>query len=573
MIEFDFDSIANRIIENLRKRSEWADISFWSTNRRLIDAIAEELSYISQYNEILALESKWGTAREISSLLAQVPFFGYKPHRKIGSRGLLKVGISADFTATHPFPISIPAKSLFMGGGLVFTTIEAQEIPPNASSAYIEIIQGEPKTFQTIALGNPLERFVIQDPNIENSTVRLFVNNIPWVEYEHLPDIPLDEQGYVVRTLPSFQGVVVQVGNESFGTRLNYGDIVRIEYLVTKGSQGNVGARGVIKVASGDFRDSNNQPVVIYCTNDDPILGGSDEESIESIRINAPRSLQTGGRIISKSDYLFAVQRFYYILRANVWGAQEINEDNNNPPDTPIPSQDNVVNICVIKNNLEPLSAAEEQEIRQYINDKKSVRDIVRFVQPNILYTSFNVTAYISSRTYSLLGVSTAIKKAIEEKYKISNRDFKENLYHSDYTALIDNVDGVEYHNTVLSIYKLLTFSSAYTTETSTGLLNLQPNSVSIFVRNKVLSSSTWTLVATDNGSGVFTAQPGYNVSGSTVNYSTGVIVVVIQSGLTAHFSHYEIKVQFNLVSSNVLLTGRNQIICHGDIQVTTLYI
>lgn len=75
---FDFESIKARMLEGLRKKSDWALILGNGTVGNLIDVIAESNAEDARYLEHLFRETKWETAQNLSSLQAQGNLISYK---------------------------------------------------------------------------------------------------------------------------------------------------------------------------------------------------------------------------------------------------------------------------------------------------------------------------------------------------------------------------------------------------------------------------------------------------------------------------------------------------------------
>ena len=57
MIQFTYEDILERLQDNLSKRLENSGMLFYSTNQRILEAIAEELSEQMRYNEYLTNEA------------------------------------------------------------------------------------------------------------------------------------------------------------------------------------------------------------------------------------------------------------------------------------------------------------------------------------------------------------------------------------------------------------------------------------------------------------------------------------------------------------------------------------
>ena len=381
MVQFDVNSITQRIINRLRAKESWADVLFYSTNQRLIDIFAEELAYDMSYDEILTRESKWSLARQVSSLMAESQFYNYVPHRKVGASGELKISTSETFSSAYSTNIEIPKYATFSSSSnLNFVVADTTNLLNNEQYSYINIVQGTPKSESFIAQGNYYETFTIYNNSIENSVYDVYVNGELWEKIDYLREASSgSSKVYELNNLLDFSGVTIKFGNDYFGKKLSTGDIVLFQYVETDGISGNVTSTGVVTNVQSTFYDVNNNAVDLYCTNDSYLSGGLAYESIESIRVKAPKVYQSGDKAISKSDYKSIVELFSFVKKATVWGETEVNEDNGNIPGTYIASEENVIHISAITTSDVTLSSEQQLTIRETLNDKKSPTDIVVF--------------------------------------------------------------------------------------------------------------------------------------------------------------------------------------------------
>ena len=95
-IKWDTESITNRLLNRLRSKEEWKEVLFESTNLNLIKSFSEELNYALNYNEYLFMENKWSKAQNKSSLLSFSDLHRYKAHRKVSSKGTLRLALDED---------------------------------------------------------------------------------------------------------------------------------------------------------------------------------------------------------------------------------------------------------------------------------------------------------------------------------------------------------------------------------------------------------------------------------------------------------------------------------------------
>jgi hypothetical protein len=575
MIQFDAESIKNRLIDRLRAKESWANVLFYSTNLRLIEIFAEELAYDMQYDEILTREAKWSQSRQTSSLLAETQFFNYVPHRKVGANGNVRVSTSSTFSASYGTNIVIPKYTIFSGLDTDFCASE--DITLLSSQAYtdVPVIQGTIKTEQFSAQGLDNEYFIVYNTSFENSLFDITVNNVVYTVVNNIREAETGEALVCeVRNLNDFSGVKIRFGDNYFGKKLTLNDVVLVKYLETKGLDGNVESSGIVTEVNSPVYDAFDDSVVLYCTNVEPIIGGQDYEDNESIRYYAPKTYANQEVAISKDGYTTLIlNNFSFVEKATCWGETEVNEDAGNDPGTFIPLEENVVHISAINTIGEPITESQQTDIRNFINNRKAPTDIIQFDTAQIVRILFHVNAYISDKQYTLAGVSSAIDTMLAENYSATYIDFKRIIRYSDYISKISQVPGVNYHLTNVSFYKYATFLSAYAASISLQMGNIAPSSVEIYVKDLTTVNAEYVLVASDNGTGDIVGEVGYTLTSSSVNYGTGEIALIFTGGLSLAYSQYSIRVNFETTVDDIIPTKRNQIIAYGDSDITATYI
>ena len=570
IMKFDYDSVLARLKARVLSKLDGENLLLFSTNSAFLEAAAEEFADADMYDEFLTREAVWETAQGYNSIMKQVSFYDYKPHRKVGSTGYIRVSTSKTFDGSWGTNITIPKFTQMSGGGLTFLSKESTYLAANADYVDIPVIQGEKteKTVEITSTAYPELRYaaiVIKDPDIENSLYSVKVNGVLWTEVNSIRLATSNEDlYYTLQTLSDFSGVEITFGNGVFGKKLEYGDIVTFEYLQTKGEDGNVLSGGIITSVDTALKDESGTDVELFCTNLDALVGGSDYESVESIRSTAPLSFQTGNRAISSSDYATLIKQTNLVDKVQVWGEKEINEDAGNKPGTYVEASENLIYITGITVDPEtgiglPLSESSKSLIREALNDKKGTTDILQFVDTQVVYVTFESEVYISNTKYSSEQVIGNIHNALASEYSLSEAAYKKNLYFSDYYKTIDAAEGVDHHRTTLSFSEFFKFSSAYLVSMNINLANIMPGTVKLYIRDTA-ADGEWSQLGHDNGSGILIgdqinpddpSQGSYDLNSATISYIDGAIGdIIITYGLNQPFSNYEIRVDFALQDS-----------------------
>jgi hypothetical protein len=603
MLRYDYDSVLARLKERTLQKLNGQNILLFSTNAAWLEAVAEEFDDLSLYDEFLTRENIWDTARGTSSIMKQVNFFNYKPHRKIGSTGLIRISTSENFDGNWTYNISFPKFTQFSGGGLTFLTKEANFLPTSANYIDVGAIQGElsKKTIDITQSAFPMPkgatyaRLTIEDPDIENSLYEVKVNGEVWTEVDDVrlavqTSDPAKAKIYSLRSLPDYAGVIIAFGNNMFGKSLAWGDVVEFTYLKTKGNDGNILSAGIVNTVDSAITDETGAEVVLYCRNPSALTGGQGYEVLADIKVNAPRSFQTGNRAISSYDYQSLIRKTGTVDRVMVWGEKEINEDNGDPPGSFVPAAENLIYITGFTVDQQTLTGmtiteANQEIIREFLNDKKGTTDILQFVGTQFIYVDFKPVIWMVNNIYTPDQVRDFVHNALIAAYSINIGVYKKSLYFSDYLGVLDKATGVDHATCDLSFHETLFFISAYEFNTDLNIDNIKPKSVSIKIKNDAAEMG-WQEMAHDDGNGNLVGSPidptdpssdVYVLPGAKINYSDGSIGdIIVTFGLTEPYNNYDIKIDFELTDiaeGNLVLKYRNQMIILGSDDITTRYL
>lgn len=582
-MKFDVESILSRAKTSLRSKSEWKDILLFGTNERILRVFSEALAEVARYDEYLTRETKWTTARNTSSLLKAAAILNYRAHRNIGARGVVQLSVDENFASAPTNTVDIPKFTVFSDGGdIKITSLNNQSIVANLDN-YIEVdvVQGEPKTFETNAIGSLGEIINVPNSKIENSVYELYVNGVLWTETTDLRLHGSDETVYKVENALDFQSVDLRFGDNLNGRKLNAGDSVRFQYVETLGAAGNISKQGKINTVESTVMDDTMAPITVFVTNIEAISGGKDTEEKEDIRTNAPSAFQTGGVAVTKEDFRYLLESNSNILKASVWGAYDINQDAGTPG-AYLNDSENFINVAAISTSETNLTPAVQETVRSFINEYKSPTDVMRFETVEFVKLKFYTNVFVRDRSQLLSSVKSAVLVTLQQQYSLDNVDFEQNLYESDYMALIDGIDGVDYHDTSIALVSFSSFNtSSFEADIPLFLPPVKPQSVKVYVKHNSEDDSQYRLMATDDGAGNFTMEAGFarDPLTSSIDYSTGSANITISSGLPlaefdgSTFSDYDIRVENQVVASNFVLQKRQQIFQYYSAEISTQYL
>lgn len=572
-MQFDQESILERLEDSLRSKASWADILFYSTNRRLLEVISEGISQLASYDEWLTRNTKWDLATEKSALVTQAQFMQYDPHRKIGASGNIRVSSDQNFSSSYPKIVAFPKYTTFTDGGdISFVSTQSEDLSPSENYIDIPVIQGEAKTFTYVAQGDDYEEIILDNPNIENNVYEVLVNSVVWTEVDDLNTQEASDKVYEFENKINYDGIIITFGNGIFGKKLSSGDIVEFKYVETLGSTGNVLSSNVITTVDSTIYDIDSTQVEIFCKNTSNLDGGQDEEDIEDIRSNGTLAFQSGDKAITQTDYEYKLEQSPYVLKSVVWGAYEYNLDRDQDLWTWIETNENVVNVSAFTPGGEQLTDTQKEEIIEDLKPDKPPTDIIVFNDTNFINLAWHIEAYVIDESYVLSEVKTSIINGITDRYSLENLEFFQPIYETEWKGYVNSISGICHHSSYIEIYIEDDFNSAYEADFSLDLYPIEHETVKIYIKGNELSE--YTLIGVDDGDGNFISETPYDLTDSSINYNTGEGQLYVNSGLSGDYADYEIKIYYQVDGFNLCPTERNQIFKVAEIDdVTTQFV
>ena len=572
-IQFDFDSVKNRIIKNLASMSSWASFLDYGTMDNVIASLANEMAYEVQYSEYNCFENYWNLARNRSSLLQMSPMHGYLVPRKQASSGTLRISTSSTFNDSHDKNIEIAKFFQFSGNGIYVCADNDYILNANENYTDINCMQGEVKSLSFLAEGIQYEEKTIIDDSVDNSFFVLTVNGIEWKCVDSLFLYTNTDKVYQIRTLPDLSGITIRFGNDVFGKKLSKNDQIEFKYISTLGSNGNVFSADIINTVESQAFDSSGNAIKLYCTNTTKFVGGVDYPSIEYIREVSPKVYQTGGRASSRDDYYTILRQINYLSKIAVWGAYETLKDNNKNPWDFIPSEENVVHIAVLDSAYDEINNTQKNSIVETIHNLCDPTDLISFENVGKIPMIFHIDGTIANSSYTTAEVEASIKASLSETYGIENMEFGENVYDSDYVRLIDEVKGIDNHISYIELVKNdITLSSAYYCNFQLPIYPIDWEHTMIYVKDITADEPKWEELAICDSNGNLVGVNEYVTTDSSLGINDGQGKLIIKSGLTGNYANYIFKVSYRYIEENLKVPKRSDILYYEDSEINLNY-
>tara|TARA_B100001094_G_scaffold329473_1_gene392292 strand:+ start:302 stop:2068 length:1767 start_codon:yes stop_codon:yes gene_type:complete len=307
--EVDFDDIRTNLKSYLSTQDQFQDYNFeGSALSTLLDVLAYNTHYNAFYLNMLANEMFLDTAQQRDSVVSRAKELGYLPSSAIGSQANVSLTFTGIANTTSQFTIPRNATFTTTVDDVSYTyVVPTAKTVLNISNTYstsVIIKEGTPLTHRfTVSTTNPV-RYILPNANIDTSSIKVTVqeSSVDTTTTEYLQATNTNQVSsnspiyFLEESADKKYEIVFSPG--ILGKPVKNGNIVIVEYLVCNAS--DTDGASVFSVDNLNLGVSYTSVAIV--TNK-ASSGGSDSESISSIKFNAPRNFQTQNRAIIKNDY------------------------------------------------------------------------------------------------------------------------------------------------------------------------------------------------------------------------------------------------------------------------------
>lgn len=532
--ELDFDRIKANLKTFLEGQSEFSDYDFeGSALSVLLDILAYNTHYNAVYTNLAANEMFLDSARKRNSVVSLSKMLGYLPQSVTAPTATVDVSVSA--VTGSPTSLTLPAYSAFFtrvdNVQYNFYTRDAITVVP-VSGVYtfndIVLTEGKPLNFTYTVADGVLYKIPNTNVDIDTLTVRVqeTSGSAAYTSYtfaDNIAEVGAQTRAYFLKEIDDglFE---VYFGDGIVGYKPSNGNVVSLNYFTTNKDAAN-GAR--VFTYNGV---SLNGTVSVNTVS--VAAGGSDAESIDSIKFNAPKNYSAQNRAVTADDYkVILPQVFANVESVNVWGGED-----NNPPIY------GKVFICIKPKSGETLTNATKDSIKNTILKGKNVVSIIpQIVDPQYLYIKLDTTVYYNplATNNNEETIKTLVRQVITDYNDSDLKKFDGMFRFSKISRLIDaSEDSILSNITTLSLVRSITPSIGTNTSYIIGIENpIYSEGVpenSVISDGFIVDGTAETVYLEDDGVGNIrlfyyanaNTKKYVNTNQGTVDYTNGIITV-----------------------------------------------
>jgi hypothetical protein len=503
----------------------------------LIELFAYMGDIINYYIDRSANEAFMTTASQRDSVLYLARLLGYNPTTVVAATVTLKFFNTNATTKTIPAGTQVATSASTTGGTqIIFETNSAVTIPAISGTIPGEITvlatQGETvtETLAPVSTGEINQiRELTYSPLIQNS-IDIVAGASAFTEVPYLIDYNNYDPVFVVQT--NADGVSFVVFGDGISGRIPAsGATISATYRIGGGTIGNVGAGLLKSIIKSSVALSSLSGVTV--NNLAAATGGAEEETTDSIRVNAPNSIRALNRAVSLADYSALC------VEAGVSKANAVADAYTSVTVYFAPSAGDIgltsISGTTPSTGFNTLATA----LGTYLVGKTPANTTVTFQPPT--YVPVSIVATITTLPqYKNSLVSTAINSAVAELLAFDNVFFQDKLTLNDIMSTITSVEGVAY----VQVEKLVRAQAGY--------------DLTYTITNKAASGTVATITV---GTHALTVGSTVKVTGVDTTFN-GTFVVTAVAATTFSYALVSAVVSSTATSGSVTRLTVSDIVC-----------
>ena len=538
--DLDFENIKNNLKTFLKQQDQLTDYDFeGSTLSTLLDVLAYNTHYNAVYANVLANEMFLDSADLRNSIVSHAKHVGYTPRSATSPVAFLNVVVNNATGSTLTASRGTTFTTTVDGVSYSYLVKDDTTITPNDgvyTFSSLPVYEGTLiNNKYTIDTTNADQRFLIKNNLADTTTLKVTVQNSSsdsttntYTLATDLADIDSSSKVYYLEGAED-QQYEVKFGDGVLGAALSTGNIVTLSYIVTSAEESNGASSFSLSGSIGGF----SNVTITTATNS---ANGSQPESPDSIRFNAPKQYAAQNRTVTTNDYASKVKQIYTNAKSvSVWGG----EDN----DTPVYGR---VYISINPVAGATLTETTKTDIITQLKDFNvaSITPIIQDPETTSLQLSVNVKYDAKSTTKTSDSIKSLVSAAIT-KFNTDNLTQFENVFrHSKFIETVNKVDTSILSNiTTVKLHKSFTATTTgattYTIKFSNAFYN--PHSAHNASAGGILVSSGFKIngdttneyFLDDDGAGnvrlyylVGQTRTYTNNTQGTIDYTNGVVTL-----------------------------------------------
>ena len=574
--ELDFDTIKSSLQTYLQGQTEFSDYNFESSTLSiLLNVLSYNTYHNSFYLNMVSNEMFLDSAQLRTSVVSRAKMLNYTPRSSVGATAAINAVVTP---GDSPTSITVGANTQFSasinGISYSWVTSESTSLTSQPNGTFIgtlNIVEGTPLQHRfTVNTTSPV-RYILPNENTDTTSFTIRIQesaaNSVTSTYTLVSDLSTVDSTSTVYYIQENEDNLYEVyfGDGVFGKKPINGNIVIIDYRVVSGTAVNGANTFATPASLGGYSNFTT-------TTSSVAQGGALQETIESVKFNAPFKFQSQDRLVTMQDYKNIILTENGDLSSiNVWGGEE-----NDPPIY------GKVFVAAKPTSGSLLSNQKKEAIRTSLKSRNTLSIDVEMVDATYLYVNPTITVRYNPELTSLsaAALNDKVQTALISFEADKLGTFGNKFYLYELTERLKDADS-----SFISVDADILLEKRFiplTTEISTYQINYYQKVFEPHAGH--LGSLTSTTFTVDDTSGLNLDHDGYGIlrtytvdSGSknyrdnnfgTIDYDTGLITLT--NKLISAYDGDSLSIKIKPNGKNIF-GQRNQIILISGASIETI--
>ena len=326
--DLDFSDIKDNLKKFLQSQTQFQDYDFEGSGLSiLLDILSYNTHYMAYLANMSTNELYLDSADIRNNIVSLAKMLGYTPNSPRAPRASINIVVN-DGTGT----------SITMAKGTTFDSkvndvsyqyvtnedITTTPIDGVFTFSNVTIYEGTLVKFKyTVDETDVDQKFVIPNANADTSTLKVSVQNSAndttlsaYTLSSGYTSVDASSKVYFIQEQRDGK-FEVYFGDGVTGKKLENGNVVILEYVVTNKTDSNGANKFSLQGSVGGFTD-------VTITTNSSSQGGSEAEDNESVKFNAPLNFAAQDRAVTTTDYETLVKNIYpNALSVSAWGGED----------------------------------------------------------------------------------------------------------------------------------------------------------------------------------------------------------------------------------------------------------
>jgi len=433
----DYATIRSTLLDRAtRTMPDWTDRDPSDFGVGLVDLWAYMGDILHYYIDQAGQEAFISSATQRESVLGLSNLFDYTPRFRTAASGIAYITNSSS-----AYSVTLATNTTFSGVYndtlYNFYTSSATTLSANSTTP-VTVYEGKLLEKQTVtsgATGQIGQRYTLSGSNIVPSSVRVFVledgvTETEWNVSTNVNSLPVNTAGFSVY-VGTDESVQVVFGNRLNGKIPPIGATIKATYIICSGSSGNVPANTITT-----FSGAVNSYLTVGSST--AFSGGSDAESVESIKRSLKATVRAQQRAVTLQDFVD-----YANLTSGVYrSAASYSASASTVTVYAMPYLSSYTSYSAFSASV---PASVQTSIKTTL-DSVALLGVTTQVATSVTLNKVNITAtiYVKSNYVTTLVAANCIN-ALDGLFSLDNLDFGKEVRIGDVYKALMAVDGVDY--------------------------------------------------------------------------------------------------------------------------------